>query len=280
MARIRTIKPEFWTSEQNVACSLGARLLFIGLWNFCDDGGVHPASVPRLKMEVFPADPFTPAEMLQMVNELLAQGLIVEYSNQGQAYWYVTGWYHQKIDKKTFKYPHPPDEIGQTVRRPLDYQAATARLRKGNREDEEGRGGDVALELSPGEHEGNALAHGLPANFQITADVRETADREGWPDLEVELGKFRDYHLAHGSKFKDWDAALRIWMRRALAYNKGASSQQAKKILVPVGRLAGRNFYDLDDIDQADAAATIEAWRAAGEPDPASWPTFEQTRWT
>ena len=42
MARIRTIKPEFWTSEQVVDCSPTARLLFIGLWNFCDDGGVHP----------------------------------------------------------------------------------------------------------------------------------------------------------------------------------------------------------------------------------------------
>ena len=54
MSRIRTVKPEFWTSEQIIACSPIARLLFIGLWNFCDDNGVHPASYIRLKAEVFP----------------------------------------------------------------------------------------------------------------------------------------------------------------------------------------------------------------------------------
>jgi len=34
MARIRTIKPEFWTAEQVMELSRDARLLFIGMWNF------------------------------------------------------------------------------------------------------------------------------------------------------------------------------------------------------------------------------------------------------
>jgi hypothetical protein len=50
MARIRTVKPEFWTSEQVMNCSRDARLLFIGMWNFCDDGGNHPASAKTLKV--------------------------------------------------------------------------------------------------------------------------------------------------------------------------------------------------------------------------------------
>lgn len=37
MPRIRTIKPEYWTSEQVLDLSIPARLAFIGLWNFCDD---------------------------------------------------------------------------------------------------------------------------------------------------------------------------------------------------------------------------------------------------
>ena len=32
MARIRTVKPEFWTDEKVVECSIPARLLFIGLF--------------------------------------------------------------------------------------------------------------------------------------------------------------------------------------------------------------------------------------------------------
>jgi hypothetical protein len=57
-SRMRTVKPEFWTSEQVVECSPNARLLFIGLWNFCDDSGIHPAATKRLKRDVFPADNF------------------------------------------------------------------------------------------------------------------------------------------------------------------------------------------------------------------------------
>lgn len=56
MARIRTIKPEFWTSEQVMNCSRDARLLFIGLWNFCDDYGRHPANSKQLKALIFPDD--------------------------------------------------------------------------------------------------------------------------------------------------------------------------------------------------------------------------------
>jgi len=40
MARIRTIKPEFWTDGDMFKLSRDARLFYIGLWNFCDDNGV------------------------------------------------------------------------------------------------------------------------------------------------------------------------------------------------------------------------------------------------
>ncbi|KKK60207.1 hypothetical protein LCGC14_3026700, partial [marine sediment metagenome] len=42
MARIRTVKPDFWTSEDVAAVSRNARLLFIGLLNFADDVGNGP----------------------------------------------------------------------------------------------------------------------------------------------------------------------------------------------------------------------------------------------
>lgn len=37
MSSYRAVKLEFWTSDQVMSCSREARLLFIGLWNFCDD---------------------------------------------------------------------------------------------------------------------------------------------------------------------------------------------------------------------------------------------------
>jgi hypothetical protein len=108
MARIRTIKPEFWTSEQVAECSPNARLLFIGIWSFCDDNGIHPASVKRLKMEVFPSDVITDAEIQTMINELLRVGLLHHYTVKNQWFWHVTGWAkHQKIDKPTYRHPLP-----------------------------------------------------------------------------------------------------------------------------------------------------------------------------
>jgi len=110
MARIRTIKPEFWTSEQILDLSLPARLLFIGLWNFCDDNGVHPASARVLKARVFPADDITVAQVDGLIRELITQGLLIEYSSEDASWWYVTGWTRNQVINRpsVSKYPKPP----------------------------------------------------------------------------------------------------------------------------------------------------------------------------
>lgn len=123
MARLRTVKAEFWTSEQVMECSPIARLLFIGLWNFCDDGGNHPASAKTLKAEVFPGDPISPDDVQALVDELIGQRLIVEYEADNKLYWHVTGWRHQKIDKPTFKHPKPQISLALD-----EHSARTPRL--------------------------------------------------------------------------------------------------------------------------------------------------------
>lgn len=108
MARIRSIKPEFWTSEQIMECSTNARLLFIGIWNFCDDAGRHPMTPKQLKALVFPADAFSPSDVQGMLDELSTNGLIEPYAVDGKEYFKVTGWQHQKIDRpQSPKYPAP-----------------------------------------------------------------------------------------------------------------------------------------------------------------------------
>jgi hypothetical protein len=110
MARIRTVKPEFWTSEQVTSCSRDARLLFIGMWNFSDDAGVHPKSFKRLKMEVFPGDDCTVNDIEVWVRELIKVGLVKEYEAENRWFWLVTGWNHQRIDKPTYRFPRPEAE--------------------------------------------------------------------------------------------------------------------------------------------------------------------------
>lgn len=110
MAKIRTIKTEFWTSEQVGICSIPARLLFIGLWNFCDDGGNHPASCYRLKTEIFPADNLTLEEIRGWVDELRDTGLLFEYEAESSTYWHITGFQKHQMIRKPY-YKHPPPEF-------------------------------------------------------------------------------------------------------------------------------------------------------------------------
>lgn len=130
MARIRSIKPEFWTSEQIAECSPNARLLFIGIWSFADDNGIHPYSVKRLKMEVFPADDFTQADVAAMVEELVRADLLREYEVQGERFVQVTGWHHQKIDQPTFKHPLPDGSLPTNVRRRITEQGSANKVRR------------------------------------------------------------------------------------------------------------------------------------------------------
>lgn len=88
MARIRTIKPEFWTDSKIVELSYPARLLFIGSWNFtmCDDGHL-PADPMALKLKVMPADPVDPIEL---VDELVQTGVMNRGSTtDGRPYLHV-----------------------------------------------------------------------------------------------------------------------------------------------------------------------------------------------
>lgn len=138
MARIRTIKPEFWTSEQVTDCSPLARLLFIGMWNYCDDAGNHTASAKTLKAEVFPSDDMTSASVQLLIDELVANGLVALYSAQGKDYLHVTGWKrHQKIDKPTYKHP-PFIESATPPRRTFGESSTT----EGNGEEGNGMEGN------------------------------------------------------------------------------------------------------------------------------------------
>ena len=123
MARIRTIKPEICTSSQFVECSTIARLMFVTMLCFFDDGGNHPANVKRLKMEIFPADYFSLEEIQGMMDELINQGLVVEYQAEGSTFWHVTGFdKHQKIDRPNPKYPRF-DEPSTNKPRTIDVQS-------------------------------------------------------------------------------------------------------------------------------------------------------------
>lgn len=97
MARIRTIKPEFWTDDRVGECSVSARLLFIACWTFADDHGGLDRSAKQLKAQAFPYDVI---DCEPLVQELIGAGLLIEYAVNGKKYLHIKGFAtHQKIEK-------------------------------------------------------------------------------------------------------------------------------------------------------------------------------------
>ena len=98
MARIRTIKPEFWTDEVVVKLPFEARLLFIGLWNFCDDYGCIKDEPGRIQLQVFPGD--ASIDVCALIDLLVASELVERLSGPSDARFLVMrSWEkHQKVD--------------------------------------------------------------------------------------------------------------------------------------------------------------------------------------
>jgi hypothetical protein len=114
--RIRTVKPEFWTSEDIASIEdWGERLLFIGLWSYVDDNGVGRDVEKLIMADLFPLED-DPRETLARVSDglrtLAERGLVMRYEVDGKRYLYINGWHHQKIDhpSKGGCYPLPTSE--------------------------------------------------------------------------------------------------------------------------------------------------------------------------
>lgn len=192
MARIRSIKPEFWTSEQIMECSPITRLMFVGMWNFADDAGRLPYSPKTIKAQIFPGDSVSVDELAGMVAELSSNGLLVQYTIDGKEYLQITGWHHQKIDKpQKPKYPAPPeqssnvrrmvatDRIGED-RKGKDNAAPAALPEIPNDEAEYFRRGKVVL----GPNAGGMIKNLLEAkskNIALARAALEQASQKGNP---------------------------------------------------------------------------------------------------
>lgn len=120
MARIRTIKPEFFTSEDIVALSPMARLYYIALWCEADKEGRLPWKPRTMKLRYFPADA---CDTDALAREVVASGLVILY---GDGLAYIPAFAkHQHIN---------PRESASTLPEPIASQRdsdASARVNSG-----------------------------------------------------------------------------------------------------------------------------------------------------
>lgn len=169
MARIRTIKPTFWTDEDMAEVSEAACLLAIGLLNYADDEGYFNANPKLIKAAVFPLrDPSGSIPVL--LQELSNCGYIRLFSAQnGKRFGLIINFTkHQVINKKTISKIKEMDLI------PEDYGSDTGELPPGK----EGKGKERNIKTT--------LSDARAENFIPVPDA-EDPPVENWSDYP---GKF------------------------------------------------------------------------------------------
>ena len=147
MARIRTIKPEFfehydlWKAETEEGLPL--RVAFAGLWTICDREGRFRWEPPRLKIKTLPYDD---VDFSRVLHALTTRGFVVRYRVNDCEYAYIPSFTrHQVINNKerASELPNPNDCEGLTRASRVDDACPTAlnpdQAEQGTRNKEQGK---------------------------------------------------------------------------------------------------------------------------------------------
>lgn len=132
MARIRSIKPEFWDDEHLASLPMACRLFYIGCWTFADDQGVFNANPSFLKSRIFPYDDdLKVSEVKSWLEKLEELKMIIPFTHSRDSYYIVrTFSEHQVVDKRYFKRIVPEevveDVLGEKRDEPGDHSETTA----------------------------------------------------------------------------------------------------------------------------------------------------------
>ena len=187
MARIRTIKPEFFTSADIVALTPLARLFYVSLWCEADREGRLNWNTKTFKIRYFPADD---CDIDALAGEIINAGLVEIYEADGRKYAEILCFKnHQVINNR---------ESESVI--PARVKDASPRVQgEGRKEGKEGKGKEPASKRETS----------IPENFSISENVKEWAVKNGHDQLEAHLAKFIDTAKAKGYKYIDWDAAFR-----------------------------------------------------------------------
>ncbi len=214
MARIRTIKPEFFTSEDIVALTPLARLFYVSLWCESDREGRLAWRPGTLKMRYLPGDN---CDVDILAQELIDAELIVLYEVAGKTYAEIpTFKNHQVINNR---------ESESII--PARVADASTRVKAEGRKEGNGKEG------KEGSSDRSPNGSRLPQDWTLPDDWREWAAGER-PDLYLQSvsARFRDYWVGKAGKDArklDWLATWRNWVR---SQNQGRATyaQQAADV--------------------------------------------------
>jgi hypothetical protein len=112
MGRIRQIKPEFYLDDELAQCSIGARLLFPGLWILADRKGRLEDRPAKIKVQIFPYDADVTVEAVQtFLEQLEFMNFIQRYTIEGRRYIQIRSFHkhqHCHVREAESQIPDPP----------------------------------------------------------------------------------------------------------------------------------------------------------------------------
>ena len=233
MARIRTIKPEFWDSPDTAKAGPWARLLFIALWNWADDYGRGTANMKELEGFAFPNDDqFTDrsgntVQFRELVAEVSECFGVLFYTVDGRPFYAIPSWeQHQRNERraKQSKYPSPQVRDGVAE---IPCNDAELPNSSGPGTGEEGnRGTDIFREVAepkpPAQKKKPATR--LPESWEPT-DAHVKKAQELGVDLALEAEKFRNHAEANDRKQASWNAAFSNWLIQSRSYQPARQQQ-------------------------------------------------------
>jgi hypothetical protein len=249
--RIRSIKPEFWRSEDIASLDIPTRLLFVGLWSYVDDNGVGDARVSSIAADLFASDlSADPAQTLIRVSDgldrLSEKGMICRYTADGKSLLFVTAWEAHQLVRQPSKghcYPLPSaDSLSPAsgVITPSADSAQTLRTGAG----EQGNRGEGAGEqrssdpLSPDESDD---AHRIPADWRPNqTHVDKAASLH--LDVKSEYQRFREHAERKHRRLKNWNAGFTNWLRKQAEYRQ---ERQGSRPSTPSTYDQGAEVHDI-----------------------------------
>lgn len=129
VARIRSIKPQFFQNEEVAALPFQWRLLFIGLWTQADRDGRLEDRPARLKAMLFPYDDLQIDEGLGC---LVNAGLLTRYDGNGLRLIAIPTWAkHQQPHVKEAQSEYPPPVTEKPGASPVRAPLIRSRSRSG-----------------------------------------------------------------------------------------------------------------------------------------------------
>ncbi|GGW68166.1 hypothetical protein [Streptomyces griseoloalbus] len=296
MARIRTIKPEFFTSLTIADLTPEQRLTFIGLWTHCDDEGRCVDDARLIKAAVWPLDDRTAADVEADLRALTESSLITRYTLNRKPYMTVNGWReHQRINRPTPSKLPAPDQADSTPEPPLtskdeDSPSAHAQLSEDSRPErnreqgkEQGTGNrdsssgpaPAAPDPAPERDDVERLCTHLADRIAANGSKRPTITKAWRTAARLMLDKDgRTEEQVHGAI--DWCQNSEFWRSNVLSMSKLRDKYDTLRLqaarpatgsnVVPIGAASGAARPSTTDQRVAagmDLAARLRAEEAA-----------------